>query len=98
MTRVVAFALIFASAIFAATAAKTDLDPTAALRIGVKHRPETCGAKSATGDKLSMHYTGTLYTTGEKFDSSLDRNQPFDVSTPWSMQGCIGNFGTTGPL
>jgi FK506-binding protein 1 len=29
------------------------------------------------GDKLEMHYTGTLADSGEKFDSSLDRGQPF---------------------
>jgi len=29
------------------------------------------------GDQLSMHYTGTLAQNGQKFDSSVDRGQPF---------------------
>ncbi|KAG3117905.1 hypothetical protein PI124_g3906 [Phytophthora idaei] len=58
--------------------AKDDLPPDAQLRIGVKHRPEECTMKSQLGDTLSMHYTGTLRKDGSKFDSSLDRNQPFD--------------------
>ncbi|HIB28448.1 MAG TPA: FKBP-type peptidyl-prolyl cis-trans isomerase [Candidatus Thioglobus sp.] len=35
------------------------------------------GEACKAGDRVSMHYTGWL-TNGKKFDSSVDRNQPFD--------------------
>jgi FKBP-type peptidyl-prolyl cis-trans isomerase FkpA len=34
------------------------------------------GAEAVAGKQVSVHYTGTL-TNGQKFDSSLDRGQPF---------------------
>ena len=41
------------------------------------------GATAAAGNKVSVHYTGWLYnnaTKGTKFDSSVDRGQPFQFT------------------
>lgn len=36
------------------------------------------GEEVKSGDTISIHYTGT-FTNGQKFDSSLDRSQPFET-------------------
>ena len=52
------------------------------LPSGLKYTDTTVGtgAIATAGKKVSVHYTGWLYNNGQKgnkFDSSLDRGQPF---------------------
>ncbi|KAJ3483056.1 hypothetical protein NLG97_g7401 [Lecanicillium saksenae] len=47
------------------------------LKIDVTHKVE-CDRKTKKGDKVSMHYRGTLEADGKQFDASYDRGTPLD--------------------
>lgn len=74
MFRILAGALALAQL----SSAKENLPSDASLRVGVKFKPADCTRTAKDGDKLSMHYVGTLYKDGSGFDSSRDRGTPFD--------------------
>jgi peptidylprolyl isomerase len=67
----------------ASTSAKAQAPATFATPSGLRIADTKVGtgALPQTGDTCVMHYTGWLYQNGQKgakFDSSLDRGQPFE--------------------
>jgi peptidylprolyl isomerase len=54
------------------------------------------GKAAKDGDKVSVQYVGVAFSTGEEFDSSWSRNQPFDFTLgageviPGWDQGVVG--------
>ncbi|KAF5136632.1 FK506-binding protein 2 [Metarhizium anisopliae] len=49
------------------------------LKIDVTHSVQ-CDRKTQKGDKVAMHYKGTLGDSGKKFDASYDRGQPLQFT------------------
>lgn len=66
------------------TAYKVDGDVTELQKIDLV---EGTGAEAKPGDRLRVHYKGTIAQTGVKFDSSYDRGEPIEFSLDELIQG-----------
>ena len=79
---VAAFALLAASAAASSIPVPATAQPVRTMPDGLKiiDIQVGTGASPRTGQTCVMHYTGWLYENGakgKKFDSSVDRNEPF---------------------
>ena len=55
------------------------------LQIGIKSRPAECTQLAKDGDRVWVHYKGTLLATGEKFDASCAQGPRLGCA--WLLNG-----------
>ena len=74
----ITMAVIIMAALIAAPAFAKEKSKTVTTASGLKYIDIVVGkgASPSVGKQAKVHYTGTL-ENGKKFDSSIDRNQPF---------------------
>jgi len=48
------------------------------FELGVEDIVVGDGAEATSGSRVSVHYVGVSFTTGEEFDASWNRGQPFE--------------------
>ena len=77
----VAMATVMAAPAFAAQDAKSPEAKTVTTASGLKYVDTVIGkgASPVSGKQVKVHYTGTL-ENGKKFDSSVDRKEPFSFT------------------
>jgi peptidylprolyl isomerase len=81
--RVLLALVVFAAAATQASAQTQGKTMTTASGLQITDTKVGTGAQPQTGQTCVMHYTGWLYnngTKGAKFDSSLDRGEPFEFA------------------
>ena len=81
--RVLLALVLFAAAATPASAQTQGKTMTTASGLQITDTKVGTGAQPQTGQTCVMHYTGWLYdngTKGAKFDSSLDRGEPFEFA------------------
>jgi len=86
MKRFFGFAVVLLTALFlaglsgqASAQTKKEEEKVVTTKSGLKYveLKEGTGPAAKAGDKVSVHYTGWL-KNGKKFDSSVDRGEPFE--------------------
>jgi len=59
---------------------KAKLAPSGLVYVIAKKGKDVSKFGAKKGSQVSLHYTGTLFSDGTKFDSSKDRNEPFNFN------------------